>query len=227
MHPVFEQARAAPARIVYAEGEDERVLRAAQILVDEGVAHPILLGRRHVIEARVRDMGLRMDLARQVRVIDPNADTGVCEPLVAEYQRLVGRRGTPPDAAARLGAFVGCYFLSSTCQRKKVAVWFAFWGEVKARPQYQEVCATYDRLHDETLEGLCVALIADGGYGDLSARDVARLVASMCHGLWLELLTGRERLGRPELARLAADGLAALFPRHAALLSRQILGEAA
>jgi len=101
MHPVFEQARAAPARIVYAEGEDERVLRAAQILVDEGVAHPILLGRRHVIEARVRDMGLRMDLTRQVRVIDPNADTGVCEPLVAEYQRLVGRRGTPPDAAAR------------------------------------------------------------------------------------------------------------------------------
>ena len=101
MHPVFEQARAAPARIVYAEGEDERVLRAAQILVDEGVAHPILLGRRAVIEAKVRDMGLRMDLTKHVRLIDPATDTAILEPLVADYQKLVGRRGTPPDAAAR------------------------------------------------------------------------------------------------------------------------------
>ena len=155
--------------------------------------------------------------------------TAVLEHLSVEFEAAwrAALERAPPDAATRLGSFVGCYFLPSTCQRKKVAVWFAFWGEVKARPQYQEVCATYDRLHDDTLEGLCAALIADGGYGELSARDVARLVASMCHGLWLELLTGRERLGRPELARLAADGLAALFPRHAAALRHQILGEAA
>ena len=152
--------------------------------------------------------------------------TAVLEHLSVEFEAAwrASLENSPPDAAARLGAFVGCYFLSSTCQRKKVAVWFAFWGEVKARPQYQEVCATYDSVHDAMLEGLCAQLIEDGGYSGLIARDVARLVASMCHGLWLELLTGRERLGRPELARLAADGLAALFPRHAPVLGGQVVG---
>ena len=54
MRPVFEVAKKARVRIVYGEGEDERVLRAVQTLVDDGIAAPILLGRRGVIEARVR-----------------------------------------------------------------------------------------------------------------------------------------------------------------------------
>ncbi len=101
MRPVFEAARQAPQRIVYAEGEDERVLRAVQTLVDDGIAEPILLGHRAVIAARIREMGLRMKLDDNVRVLDPTADRAVFDPLVAEYQRMVGRRGTPPDAAAR------------------------------------------------------------------------------------------------------------------------------
>jgi malate dehydrogenase (oxaloacetate-decarboxylating)(NADP+) len=102
MRPVFEAARrAAPRRIVYAEGEDERVLRAVQSVVDDGLAEPVLLGRRAVIEARVRAMGLRLDLHRAVRVLDPAEDEAVFAPLVADYQRLVARRGAPPDAAAR------------------------------------------------------------------------------------------------------------------------------
>jgi malate dehydrogenase (oxaloacetate-decarboxylating)(NADP+) len=101
MRPVFEAARKDLKRIVYAEGEDERVLRAVQTLVDDSLAEPILLGRRAVIEQRVRDMGLRMDLHETVRVLDPERDHDVFAPLVASYQRLVGRRGAPPDAAAR------------------------------------------------------------------------------------------------------------------------------
>ena len=101
MRPVFEAARQAPQRIVYAEGEDERVLRAVQTLLDEGIAQPILLGRRKVIAARVRDMGLRMTLDDAVRVLDPAEDRAVFDPLVESYQRTVGRRGMPPDAASR------------------------------------------------------------------------------------------------------------------------------
>jgi len=101
MRPVFEAARQAPQRIVYAEGEDERVLRAVQTLLDDGMAEPILLGRRSVIAARVRDMGLRMKLDDNVRVLDPAEDRAVFDPLVHDYQRMVGRRGTPPDAASR------------------------------------------------------------------------------------------------------------------------------
>jgi malate dehydrogenase (oxaloacetate-decarboxylating)(NADP+) len=101
MRPVFEAAKASPQRIVYAEGEDPRVLRAVQTLVDDGIARPILLGRREHIKARVREMGLRMDLDGAVRILDPSVDAAVFDPLVAEYQHLVGRRGTPPDAASR------------------------------------------------------------------------------------------------------------------------------
>jgi malate dehydrogenase (oxaloacetate-decarboxylating)(NADP+) len=101
MRPVFEAARQAPQRIVYAEGEDERVLRAVQTLVDDGIAEPILLGRRSVIAARVRDMGLRMKLDDNVRVLDPAEDRAVFGSLVQDYQRMVGRRGMPPDAASR------------------------------------------------------------------------------------------------------------------------------
>jgi len=101
MRPVFERAKAIPARVVYADGEDERVLRAVQSLVDDDMARPILIGRRRVIERRVRDMGLRMDLRESVQLIDPGEDEAVFAPLVAEYQRLVARRGVPPEAAAR------------------------------------------------------------------------------------------------------------------------------
>ncbi len=101
MRPVFEAARKRPARIVYAEGEDERVLRAVQSVIDEGIAEPTLIGRRDVISRAVEEMGLRMRLNEQVRVLDPSEDHAVFDPLVAPYQRLVSRRGVPPDAAAR------------------------------------------------------------------------------------------------------------------------------
>jgi malate dehydrogenase (oxaloacetate-decarboxylating)(NADP+) len=101
MRPVFELARKAPRRIVFSEGEDERVLRAAQNLVDDGIAQPIVLGRHAVIERKVREMGLRLDLTNGVRVLDPEEDETVFAPLLPDYQRLVGRRGVPPAAAAR------------------------------------------------------------------------------------------------------------------------------
>jgi malate dehydrogenase (oxaloacetate-decarboxylating)(NADP+) len=99
MRPVFEAAKAAHARIVYAEGEDERVLRAVQSLLDDAIAEPILLGRRDAIAARVRALGLRMELDRQVRVIDPATDQEVIAPLLPDYALLVGRCGAPPEIA--------------------------------------------------------------------------------------------------------------------------------
>jgi malate dehydrogenase (oxaloacetate-decarboxylating)(NADP+) len=102
MRPVFEAAAREPKRIVFGEGEDERVLRAAQTLVDDGIARPVLLGRRDVIAEKVKEMGLRLDLARAVRVIDPTVDRDIFDPLIPAYQKLSGRRGTPTAPAARL-----------------------------------------------------------------------------------------------------------------------------
>jgi malate dehydrogenase (oxaloacetate-decarboxylating)(NADP+) len=101
MRPVFEAAKQDPKRVVYAEGEDERVLRAVQTLVDGRIAKPILLGRREVIEARIAEMGLRLDPGHDITVLDPARDEAIFAPLVRQYQLLAGRRGAPPEAAAR------------------------------------------------------------------------------------------------------------------------------
>ena len=101
MRPVFEAAMRDPKRVVFAEGEDERVLRAAQTLVDDAIALPILLGRQDVIAAKVKEMGLRLNLGHSVQILDPAADRDVFDRLIPEYQRLAGRHGTPPDPAAR------------------------------------------------------------------------------------------------------------------------------
>ncbi|HZF76098.1 MAG TPA: NADP-dependent malic enzyme [Acetobacteraceae bacterium] len=101
MRPVFEAARKRPVRVCYAEGEDERTLRAVQTVLDDGLAEPVLIGRREVVEAKARAMGLRMDFSESVRVLDPTRDEEVFGPLIGLYQGKVGRRGIPPDAAAR------------------------------------------------------------------------------------------------------------------------------
>jgi malate dehydrogenase (oxaloacetate-decarboxylating)(NADP+) len=101
MRPVFEAARRSGRRIVFSDGEDARVLRAAQALVDDAIAHPVLLGRTEMIRARVTELGLRMDTQSAVTILDPAADADVFGPLVPLFQARVGRRGTPPDAAAR------------------------------------------------------------------------------------------------------------------------------
>ncbi|NKE45810.1 NADP-dependent malic enzyme [Roseomonas frigidaquae] len=101
MRPIFEAARKRLSRVVYAEGEDERVLRAVQTVLDDGLAEPILIGRRDVIAAKCTAMGLRMDFSESVRVLDPAADAETFGKLVALYQAKVGRKGIPPDAAAR------------------------------------------------------------------------------------------------------------------------------
>ena len=70
MQPVFAAAKQAPKRVVYAEGEDERVLRAAQVVVDEGLARPILVGRTDVIAPRIAKLGLRLKLGANCEVVN-------------------------------------------------------------------------------------------------------------------------------------------------------------
>ena len=101
MRPVFEAARQNPHRVVYAEGEEERVLRAVQTVVDEGLAHPTLIGGRDAIIKKTKQLGLRLDFNKQVRIVDPQQDHAVLGPLTERYQRLVERRGVQPESAAR------------------------------------------------------------------------------------------------------------------------------
>ena len=92
MKPVFAAAKQSPQRIVYAEGEDERVLRAVQVVVDEGLAKPILIGRPAVIERRIERYGLRMKPGADFELVNPESDPRYRD-YWQEYHRLTERRG--------------------------------------------------------------------------------------------------------------------------------------
>jgi malate dehydrogenase (oxaloacetate-decarboxylating)(NADP+) len=98
MKPVFEAAKAAPKRVVYAEGEDERVLRAVQQVVDEGIARPTLIGRREVLQTRIERLGLRIRVDADYDLVDPNNDPRYREYSTA-YHKLAQRKGVTPQIA--------------------------------------------------------------------------------------------------------------------------------
>jgi malate dehydrogenase (oxaloacetate-decarboxylating)(NADP+) len=98
MKPLFSAAKKAPRRVVYAEGEDERVLRAAQIAVDEGLARPILVGRPQVIEQRLERLGLRVRPGREFDLVNPESDPRYRD-YWTTYHQLAERKGVSPEAA--------------------------------------------------------------------------------------------------------------------------------
>jgi malate dehydrogenase (oxaloacetate-decarboxylating)(NADP+) len=98
MKPIFQAAKKSPKRIVYAEGEEERVLRAVQVVVDEGLAKPILVGRPAVIERRLSQFGLRLKPGVDFEIINPESDPRYRD-YWTEYYRLTERRGTSQQFA--------------------------------------------------------------------------------------------------------------------------------
>jgi len=101
MKPVFAQAKSDPRRVIYADGEDERVLRATQVVLEERLATPILIGRPSVIEKRIERFGLHIRPGRDFELVNPEDD-----PRYRDYvQTLIdaaGRKGVTPDAARTL-----------------------------------------------------------------------------------------------------------------------------
>jgi malate dehydrogenase (oxaloacetate-decarboxylating)(NADP+) len=98
MRPLFIAARQAPRRVAYAEGEDERVLRAVQIALDERLVKPILIGRPAVIEARIERAGLRLQAGRDYENVNPEDDARFRQYWEA-YHRLNARDGVTPEMA--------------------------------------------------------------------------------------------------------------------------------
>jgi malate dehydrogenase (oxaloacetate-decarboxylating)(NADP+) len=98
MKPLFAAAKETPRRVVYAEGEDERVLRAVQVVLDEGLARPIVVGRPQVIERRLESLGLRMQAGRDFELVSPEFDPRYRD-YWTTYHRLTERRGVSPEYA--------------------------------------------------------------------------------------------------------------------------------
>jgi len=98
MKPLFTAAKSAPRRVVYAEGEDERVLRATQIVVDEGLAKPILIGRPQVIEQRLERLGLRVRPGKEFELVNPEFDSRYRD-YWSTYHQLAERKGVSVEYA--------------------------------------------------------------------------------------------------------------------------------
>jgi malate dehydrogenase (oxaloacetate-decarboxylating)(NADP+) len=101
MKPMIQAAKEAPKRVVYAEGEDERVLRAIQSVVEEGLAFPVLIGRPSVIESRLERFGISVRPGRDFELVNPEDDPRYRD-YVATYLEIAGRRGVTPAAARTL-----------------------------------------------------------------------------------------------------------------------------
>jgi malate dehydrogenase (oxaloacetate-decarboxylating)(NADP+) len=98
MKPVFTAAKSEPQRIVYSEGEDERVLRAVQVVVDEALARPILIGRPAVVERRLERAGLRIRPGKDFELVNPEGDPRYKD-YWTEYHRLTERKGVSQQIA--------------------------------------------------------------------------------------------------------------------------------
>ncbi len=136
--------------------------------------------------------------------------------VVDEYKSLWEQslEKAGPSSAEQLAALVEVDFHRSVCDPNKLAVWFAFWGESKARPTYRKLCAARDRGYDRKLEQLCADIVAEGGYPAIDAISVARGLAAMTEGLWLDMLVSPRNVSRRQARRISTAYLAHVFPRH-------------
>ncbi len=136
--------------------------------------------------------------------------------LADEYRNAchaaVAEAGESP--AAGLRALVELDFRPGICERGKLAVWFAFWGERRFRPTYRRICAERDRSYDDMVRTLCARLCEQGGYPDVDPALIADGLSALTDGLWLDLLVRPESMSRELAKRISMSYLADAFPRH-------------
>jgi len=136
--------------------------------------------------------------------------------LSDEYQMLFDRalEKSGPGAAEKLHALMELDLRPSICDLRKIAVWFAFWGEVKSRPKYREICEKSDQYYDDVTERLCKELIEDGGYEGVTAAAVSTILTSMTNGLWLSRLISPKSFDRHRAMQAIDEYLLSIFPKH-------------
>lgn len=135
--------------------------------------------------------------------------------VVDEYHAswLKSLENSGDSATEKLTMLTGMNFDKAICQRNKLAVWFAFWGESRSRPTYRKICAERDREYKQVLTSLCEQIIREGGY-PVRADFVAFGLSAMNEGLWLDLLLIPTEV-TPEQARAVSFSyLQGIFPRH-------------
>lgn len=136
--------------------------------------------------------------------------------LADEYKALFEKtlEKSGPGASGKLLALMQLDLRPSVCDRQKLAVWFAFWGEAKAVPTYQKICAEHDVGYDEVVSDLCAQIIRDGGYDGVTAEQVTDALSSMTDGLWLSCLIHPKTWNRHAAMSAVYSYLQSVFPGH-------------
>ena len=128
------------------------------------------------------------------------------------WEKALAGAGRSP--VERLVALVEVDFKLPVCDRNKLAMWFAFWGESKSRPTYRKLCRARDIQYRKELGALCQLLIDEGGYQGLDAMALATGLSAMTEGLWLDLLISPRSITREQARNICMAYLASAFPRH-------------
>ena len=136
--------------------------------------------------------------------------------LSDEYKTLFEKALEQSGAAAsdKLLGLMQLDLKPSVCDRQKLAVWFAFWGEAKSVPTYQKICDAHDREYDAVMLDLCERIIAEGKYKDINAQQAVDALSSMTDGLWLAALIRPKSWDRHEAFDAVYSYLKAVFPQH-------------
>jgi len=134
--------------------------------------------------------------------------------LTVEYREFWHKAIEPhKEPVARMLALIRADFHPKVCNRKKIAVFYAFWGEAKARPTYMEVSAKADGEFANTVVDLCARITGEGGYA-IDPAVAAKGLRCMIDGLWLELLLSPQQFDRDVAMGMCVRYLAGIFPRH-------------
>lgn len=129
-----------------------------------------------------------------------------------QFMKVIAR--SPSDPAATLLSLMEMDLKPPVCDRSKLAVWFAFWGEVKAVRTYQKICAARDQKYEDIMNELVSAIDKDGNYSDIDVDSVATALSSLTDGMWLSFLINPKTFDRAKALDGVKSYLRAIFPHH-------------
>ena len=129
-----------------------------------------------------------------------------------QFDNALHRSGPAPSD--KLWALMELDLRPSICDRRKLAVWFAFWGEVKLRPAYRKIAEEYDRYYDEAVANICREIVAEGAYEDIDADAMAIALTALTNGLWLSCLISPKTWDRNKAMDAILSYLSNIFPEH-------------
>lgn len=138
----------------------------------------------------------------------------------ALWRRLYKKSGS--SAQEKLSALLETDFHPTVCNRKRLSVWFAFYGEQKYRAAYRESCAEVDADRVAELERLCEDIKKEGGYDHVDPRGFAQSLEAFTDGLWLNILLYPQTFTRQRGRDECFAYLASVFPKHFSAGARQL-----